>query len=144
MIRGKKAIIAAAAAVMMAFCMTGCGGSEDDGQDVQTVPQTQASQNAQDQQTDQGNGAAQNGNYGQGSSHHGSGQSGVTDIGMDQAMAIAVARIQGATADNVMEIERDVDDGRIEYEGSIWYGGYEYEFEIDGSTGNILKWEIDD
>ena len=41
------------------------------------------------------------------------------------------------------EIEREIDGGRIEYEGSIWYGGYEYEFEIDGSTGNILQWEID-
>ncbi|MFR8071297.1 MAG: PepSY domain-containing protein, partial [Anaerovoracaceae bacterium] len=73
--------------------------------------------------------------------HH---RNGVTDIGMDQAVAIAVARVPGATEADLKEIEREIDGGRIEYEGSIWYGGYEYEFEIDGSTGNILQWEIDD
>ena len=52
--------------------------------------------------------------------------------------------LPGATEADLKEIEREIDGGRIEYEGSIWYGGYEYEFEIDGSTGNILQWEIDD
>jgi uncharacterized membrane protein YkoI len=32
----------------------------------------------------------------------------------------------------------------LQYEGSFYYGGYEYEFEINGVTGDILQWEIDD
>jgi hypothetical protein len=42
------------------------------------------------------------------------------------------------------ELERDYDDGVLQYEGSVYYGGYEYEFEINGVTGDILQWEIDD
>lgn len=66
------------------------------------------------------------------------------DIGLEAVKSIALAKVPGATAANIVEIERDVDNGRIEYEGSIYYNGYEYEFDIDGATGNILKWEIDD
>lgn len=66
------------------------------------------------------------------------------DIGMDAVIAIVLERIPGASRSNIDEIEREYDDGRIEYEGELHYNGYEYEFEIDGATGNILKWEIDD
>ena len=53
-------------------------------------------------------------------------------------------RVPGATKNDISELECEYDDGRIEYEGELYYNGYEYEFEIDGATGNILKWEIDD
>lgn len=70
-------------------------------------------------------------------------RSSADDIGMDEAIDIAVSKVPGASSSDVTEIERDYDNGRIEYEGELWYNGYEYEFEIDAATGNILKWEID-
>ncbi len=66
------------------------------------------------------------------------------DIGYEQVVAIALAKVPGASGSAVSQIERDNEDGRIIYEGEIVYGGYEYEFEIDGATGSIIKWEIDD
>lgn len=35
------------------------------------------------------------------------------------------------------------DDGRLEYEGTIYYNGVEYEFSIDGYSGAIRSWEVD-
>lgn len=67
-----------------------------------------------------------------------------SDIGVEGAKAIALGMVSGANASNITEIEREYDDGRLKYEGELHYDGYEYEFEIDGTTGNILKWEIDD
>ncbi len=52
----------------------------------------------------------------------------------------ALARVQGAN-DNHIRIKEDEDDGRIEYEGKIIYGNYEYEFEIDAASGIFLEWE---
>ncbi|MGI6766728.1 MAG: PepSY domain-containing protein [Lentihominibacter sp.] len=65
-------------------------------------------------------------------------------ISMDEAINIALARVPGATRSNLLHIEKDNDDGRISYEGEIYYNGVEYEFKIDASNGNILEWEIDD
>lgn len=65
------------------------------------------------------------------------------DIGTEKVQAIVLAKVPGATDADIYELEKDYDDGLLEYEGSIYYNGYEYEFEVDGATGNILKWEID-
>ena len=53
-------------------------------------------------------------------------------ISADDAKAIALAQVPGASASDIWEFETDRDDGRIQYEGKIVYGGMEYEFEIDG------------
>ena len=37
----------------------------------------------------------------------------------------------------------DSDDGRLEYEVTIWYNSTEYEFTIDASTGRITEREAD-
>lgn len=66
------------------------------------------------------------------------------DIGAAKAKAIALARVPGATEADIISFEREYDDGFLNYEGEIWYGGMEYEFEIDGATGTIIEWEIDD
>lgn len=66
------------------------------------------------------------------------------DIGYKGAVAIVLAKVPGAEESNVTEIERDYEGGICVYEGELVYGGYEYEFEIDGASGNIIKWEIDD
>lgn len=65
-------------------------------------------------------------------------------ITMDQAIDIVLSRVDGASIDNIEEIEIDEEHGRMIYEGSLFYNGIEYEFEIDGQTGNIIEWEIDD
>ena len=42
-----------------------------------------------------------------------------------------------------MKVERDYDDGRLEYEVEFQSGGMEYEYKIDGSTGTILEYDQD-
>ena len=66
-----------------------------------------------------------------------------TTISADRAKEIALAEVPGATLQNIHEFEVDQDDGRLEYEGSIYYNGVEYEFSIDGYSGAIRSWETD-
>ena len=68
-----------------------------------------------------------------------------TSVSVTEARAkeIALAKVPGATTANIYEFKLDRDDGRMVYEGEIWYNGWEYEFEIDASTGSIIGWDID-
>ena len=43
-----------------------------------------------------------------------------------------------------MKVERDWDDGRLEYEVEFYAGQTEYEYTIDGVTGAVLEYEWDD
>ena len=61
-----------------------------------------------------------------------------------QAINIVLKKVPGATQSNLVSFGSDYDDGRWLYEGELRYNGLEYDFEIDGMTGNILEWEIDD
>lgn len=67
----------------------------------------------------------------------------VTEITEDKAKEIALAKVPGATAENIREFKKELDDGREEYDGKIVYNNMEYEFEIDAKTGEIIKWETD-
>ena len=64
-------------------------------------------------------------------------------ISADQAKQIALAEVPGATVNDIYEFDLDQDDGRLEYEGTIYYNGVEYEFTIDGYSGAIRDWETD-
>ena len=66
-------------------------------------------------------------------------------ISVEEASAIALAEVKGAS-ENDLRIHKDTDDGRNIYEGSIYYNGVEYDFEIDGQSGQIIDWssEMDD
>lgn len=66
-------------------------------------------------------------------------------ISVEEASAIALAEVKGAS-ENDLRIHKDFDDGRNIYEGSIYYNGVEYDFEIDGQSGQIIDWgsEMDD
>lgn len=66
-----------------------------------------------------------------------------TKITADEAKNIALAQVSGATLDDIYEFETDYDDGRLEYEGTIYYSGMEYEFTIDGYSGAIRSWEAE-
>ncbi len=87
-------------------------------------------------------GAAQSqnsGNSASGTQNSGQTSSGA-QVSMEEAMQIALARVPGATEQDVsIELERD--DGWLIYEGDILYNRMEYEFEIDAETGTVLKWE---
>lgn len=80
------------------------------------------------------NGGSNHGNHNQGSQNN----SGY--IGIERAKQIALAKAPGAV---VTKCELDSDDGRVVYEGEMRKGQWEYEFEIDAITGEIVKWEQD-
>ena len=61
-------------------------------------------------------------------------------VSEEEAKKTALAKVNGATEQNI-RIHADWDDGRQIYEGSIYHGDREYEFEIDASTGEIISWE---
>lgn len=67
-----------------------------------------------------------------------SAQNSVTE---EQAKQIALAKVPGAADADIREFKKDRDNGREEYEGKIIYNNTEYEFEIDATSGEILKWE---
>ena len=60
-----------------------------------------------------------------------------------EAKKIALDQIPGATEADIREWEVDYDDGRLEYEGAIWFEEMEYEFEIDGYSGAIRDWDVE-
>ena len=65
------------------------------------------------------------------------------EISESEAKKIALAQVPEAKESDIREFEVDYDDGRLEYEGSIYYGEMEYEFEIDGYSGAIRSWEVE-
>ena len=63
-------------------------------------------------------------------------------IGRDEALSIALknAGIKSSQAKKV-KVEKDRENGRTIYEVEFTADGYEYEYEIDASSGKILKKE---
>lgn len=59
------------------------------------------------------------------------------------AKQTALGRVSGATEKDIYEWKFDYDDGRPEYEGKIIYGGTEYDFTIDASSGAVIEWEAE-
>lgn len=133
-----KRIIPIMIAVVMAAGLSACGGSGTDAgsQDIQsTAPSSDTNSITSDDSAAPSQPSQQDSS---------SGSVNTGDIGMDAVISIILDRVPGATKNDISELECEYDDGRIEYEGELYYNGYEYEFEVDGATGNILKWEIDD
>ena len=64
-------------------------------------------------------------------------------IGVNRAMNIALKKVPGANSSHVKEIHLDRENGRMVYEGEIYYNGQEYEFDIDAVTGDIVKWKVE-
>ena len=59
------------------------------------------------------------------------------------AKKAVLARVSGATTSDIYEWEFDYDDGHPEYEGKIIYGGSEYEFTIDATSGTVTEWDVE-
>ena len=62
-------------------------------------------------------------------------------IGVNKAIAIALKKVPGANQSHVYDVHLDRENGRMVYEGEIYYNGWEYEFDIDAVTGEIVKWK---
>jgi uncharacterized membrane protein YkoI len=59
---------------------------------------------------------------------------------IEDAKAAALEKVPGADESHI-RIEQDYDHGRTIYEGSIYFNGFEYEFEYDASNGQFIQWE---
>ena len=90
-------------------------------------------------------GASGNVSSGAGSGTAQSGAGGTaTDIGREDALAAALNHA-GVSRDQVydLEVKREYDDGRLEYEIEFKTGGWEYEYTISAADGTILDYERD-
>ena len=67
--------------------------------------------------------------------------SGTASITEAEAKALVLAQVPGATEADLLEFKTDYDDGRLEYEGELFYDGMKYEFTVDGYSGTIREWE---
>lgn len=67
--------------------------------------------------------------------------SGTASITEAEAKTLVLAQVPGATEENFLEFKTDYDDGRLEYEGELFYDGMKYEFTVDGYSGTIREWE---
>ena len=90
-------------------------------------------------------GASGNVSSGAGSGTAQSGAGGTaTDIGREAALAAALSHA-GVSQDQVydLEVKREYDDGRLEYEIEFKTGGWEFEYTISAADGTILDYERD-
>ena len=62
-------------------------------------------------------------------------------ISEDEVRNLVLARVPDGT---ITKMVLEYDDGRTVYEGELYKGAVEYEFEIDAATGQFLSWEEDD
>lgn len=60
-----------------------------------------------------------------------------------EAKKIALDKITGAADKDIREFKSEYDNGKLIYEGKIYFEQKEYEFEIDGSDGTILEWDVE-
>lgn len=66
------------------------------------------------------------------------------DIGAEEAKAIALKHAGVTEAETTrIRVERDRDDGRVEYSVEFHVGNKEYDYEIDATTGNILEHDVE-
>lgn len=78
-------------------------------------------------------------------SHHG-GSIGTTTVALSEqdAVDIALEHARVAQTDTVfLQVEGDRDDGRYLYEVEFYVGPVEYKYEIDANTGTILEFETE-
>ena len=64
-------------------------------------------------------------------------------IGLEEAKQIALKQVSGASSADIVKAYQDYDDGILEYEVEIHYNGYEYDYEILGSSGEIISKDVD-
>lgn len=65
------------------------------------------------------------------------------NLSEEDAKQIALAKVPGATAQDIRDFHTDYDNSKLKYEGEIYYENIEYDFEIDANTGEILEWDVE-
>ena len=68
---------------------------------------------------------------------------GTTSITEEEAKALVLKQVPGATEQDILEFATDYDDGRLEYEGKLFYNATVYEFTVHGYSGTIREWEAE-
>ena len=83
--------------------------------------------------------------YGSGGNTSGNASGNTSYIGEDAALTAALTHA-GLSASDIsrQKVEFDFDDGYAIYEIEFRSGRYEYEYEVDAVSGQILKSEMDD
>ena len=120
-----------------------CELSRDDGRleyEIEFIRRTGSSYTEYDYEIDANTGAIRGMDR---DAEHFHGSQTAASVTADRARQIALAEVPGATAANIRSFDMDSDDGRLEYEVTIWYNSTEYEFTIDASTGRIIEREAD-
>ena len=117
----------------------------DDGRQVYDVEFYSADYKEYDYEIDATTGAVLSYDYDAESYSGGGSNTGTSSqtITADRAKEIVLAEVPGATTSDIYEFEVDRDDGRLEYEGTIYYNGTKYEFSVDGYSGAIRGWEVE-
>ena len=118
----KKKLIIVGLAVGMMFTIAACGNDSNQ-------QNTNSQQNTQ-QQTQQDTNTQDNAN--------------APKISKDKATEIVLQQKGGLTKEEIQSLEQEFDDGQWEYEGKIKHDGKVYEFKINGDTGQVLEFEVDD
>lgn len=67
---------------------------------------------------------------------------GGSPVDLQQAKRLVQSKVEGSNADNV-RVWEERGDGRLRFEGELFYDGMKYEFEIDPRTGRIFDWNAD-
>lgn len=62
-------------------------------------------------------------------------------ISVSQAKSAVTSRYPDA---KITEIELDFEGGKYVYEGEAYLNRREYDFKVDATTGNLIKWKLDD
>ena len=52
----------------------------------------------------------------------------------------ALAKVPGASQSDIRKFKLDKDNGKLEYDGTIVFGGKKFEFSIDAKSGKITEW----
>jgi len=66
------------------------------------------------------------------------------DIGREKAKSIALKHAGFSESEVLrLHVEKDYDDGRIEYSVEFTADGKEYDYEISGSSGKILDYDVE-
>ena len=69
--------------------------------------------------------------------------SGEDELDEDAIVDIVLGRIPGASREDIIRLDYDVEDGVPVYSGTAKKDKLYYKFEIDARTGTILDWEVD-
>ena len=78
---------------------------------------------------------------GQDTAAAGAGQTGASGtLAIEQARQKVAERIPGVDLDSIY-MKEDRDDGRLKYEGEVFYNQKKYEFKLDAVTGIFLEWK---